>query len=341
MNSLVSIIVPVYNAEKHLKTCVDSLRRQTYQHIEILLLDDESKDGSLALCEGFAAEDERIRLFHHKNVGASETRNRGIDEARGKYIVFCDSDDIMELDAMEQMVNAAAEQNADLVIGAYGRFYNDGEADISTHCISPFSKVIFDGTRELALLYSEARTSLAAVSVWAKLYVTDIIREHGVRFPADIHYEEDCRFNLQYYRHVTCGVALSNLVYHYRQIPTSLSKAYRRDQLPNILGAYKLRCELMEELNIPGQLPKLRGVMLIVFETRCKRLAQSSISKADIRIAYTDLVTDETVQKIVHTTPMPRKGLRRQIIRAIRLRSVPLLSLLMAVWTLRQKIKKA
>lgn len=340
MNPLVSIIVPVYNSEKHLKSCVDSLLRQTYPNLEILLLDDESKDSSLAMCEAYAAEDDRIRVFHHQNQGPAETRNRGIKEAKGDYIVFCDNDDIMEPDAVETMVNVAAEQNAQLVIGAYTRFAKEGEPDLSQHRITPYSMAILDGPKDLALLYTEARTSLAAVSIWAKLYDARIIREHDVRFPAGVFYEEDCQFNLQYYRHVTRGVALRKFVYHYRQIPSSLSKTLRRDQLDDLLTGYQLRCELLRELGMGNKLNLLKFVMLIVFENRCKRIALCDVSKAEKQVDYKDLVENKLVQSIITSVPLPRNRTRRLVIRAIRSRNVHILSLLMSFWAARQKPKK-
>jgi glycosyltransferase involved in cell wall biosynthesis len=340
MEPLVSIIVPVYNAEKYLKTCVDSLCRQTYRHLEILLLDDSSQDQSLAICHQLAAEDDRIRVFHHENIGSAATRNRGIDEAKGEYIVFCDNDDIMEPDAVETMLTAAGQQNAQLVIGAYGRFNNDEKTDFSSHRITRFSMAILDGPQDIALLFTQSGTSLAAVSIWAKLYETRIIRENNVHFPEGVNYEEDCCFNLQYYRHVQRGVALRQLVYHYRQIPTSLSKVYRRDQLDDMLRGYKLRCELLKELDMADKLPMLKGVMQIVFENRCKRIALSGMSKKDKRTAYTDLAANETVQEIVQTMPLPRQRLCRLVNRFLRMNSVPLLSALMGIWLARRKLKK-
>jgi glycosyltransferase involved in cell wall biosynthesis len=318
---------------------MDAILQQTYQNLEILLLDDGSKDQSLAMCEAYGAEDSRVRVFHHPNMGPAGTRNRGIEESKGDYIVFCDNDDIMEPDAVEAMVNAATGQNAQLVIGAYTRFAEEGAPALSQHCITPYSMAILDGPKDLALLYTEARTSLAAVSIWAKLYDASIIREHDVRFPTGVFYEEDCQFNLQYYRHVTRGVALRKFVYHYRQVPTSLSKVLRRDQLDDMLAGYRLRCDLLRELGMTDALPLLKLVMQIVFENRCKRIAQCSVSKAEKHLAYSDLVSNQEVQGIIRSAPLPRERSRRLILRAIRFGNVHFLSLLMSVWAARQKAK--
>ena len=97
MDELISIIVPVYNAEKTLRRCVRSLMGQTYRNLEIILVNDGSKDGSLGLCREFAGEDARIRVIDQPNGGVSSARNAGLDAATGKFVMFCDSDDWTEL----------------------------------------------------------------------------------------------------------------------------------------------------------------------------------------------------------------------------------------------------
>ena len=98
---LISIIIPVYNVEKYLKECVDSVRKQTYKNLEIILIDDGSKDNSGKLCDELAKEDNRIKVIHKENGGLSDARNVGIENATGEYIQFIDSDDFVEKDMIE------------------------------------------------------------------------------------------------------------------------------------------------------------------------------------------------------------------------------------------------
>lgn len=338
MDPLVSIIVPVYNALPHLESCIRSLTAQTWANLEILLIDDGSRDESLALCRRCAAADERIRVLHHDNCGPSRTRNRGLDEATGDYIVFSDADDLLEPDAVECMLAAAAQHHAQLVLGAYGRFHNDGESDFSTHRITPYSAALLEGSRDLALLFTEARTSLAGVSIWAKLYDARIIREHGIAFPEEISYEEDCCFNLQYYRHVERAVALRQCVYHYRQVPDSLSKVYRPDTIAQLLNGYHRRCDFLNRIGAAELQPRLNGIMLIVFGNTCKKIALSGMKPGDKRSAYTALAQNEQVRQIVRNAPPTGEKLLRLLAKAIKAGSPLLLSLSMALWSARQKL---
>ena len=100
-NPLVSIIVPVYNNEKYLRQCLDSITNQTFKDIEIILVDDGSTDNSASICEEYAKEDSRVVFIHSENKGVSNARNIGIDKSKGKFIMFCDSDDWLENDYIE------------------------------------------------------------------------------------------------------------------------------------------------------------------------------------------------------------------------------------------------
>lgn len=115
MDKLVSVIVPIYNAEKYLERCLNSIVSQSYKHLEILLVNDGSTDSSPSIIEGFRAKDSRIRVFSDINHGVSYVRNKGLDEATGDYIFFVDSDDWIEKDAIEILVSLALEHGADVV----------------------------------------------------------------------------------------------------------------------------------------------------------------------------------------------------------------------------------
>ena len=121
MAPTVSIIVPVYNAEKTIGRCIDSILGQQYTDFELLLVDDGSKDGSGAICDSYALADSRVQVIHKENTGVSDTRNIGISRARGVYLQFLDSDDWITPDATKLLVEAAGEHNCDLVISDFYR----------------------------------------------------------------------------------------------------------------------------------------------------------------------------------------------------------------------------
>ena len=116
-NSLISIIIPVYNVEKHLKKCVDSVLVQSYNNIEVILIDDGSTDKSGNICDKLALSDSRIVVKHKKNGGLSSARNMGIDEAKGEYITFIDSDDVISEDYIEYLYKNLIDNDSDISIG--------------------------------------------------------------------------------------------------------------------------------------------------------------------------------------------------------------------------------
>ena len=113
VNKLLSVIVPVYKAEKHLDRCIESILSQTYGNIELILVDDGSPDACPAMCDSWAGRDWRVRVIHKKNNGASSARNAGLDMASGEYIGFVDADDFIEPDMYETLMKNALENNAD------------------------------------------------------------------------------------------------------------------------------------------------------------------------------------------------------------------------------------
>ena len=127
MKCQISIIVPVYNTEKYLRRCIDSVLAQTYKDFELLLIDDGSKDSSGVICDEYAAKDARLRVFHKENGGVSDTRNYGLDLAQGKYLMFLDSDDFwLRNDVLEMLIGKAEENDLDIIRGEYSAMHEDG-----------------------------------------------------------------------------------------------------------------------------------------------------------------------------------------------------------------------
>ena len=198
--SLVSIIVPVYNAADHIARCIESIRRQTYRNLEIILLNDGSKDVSYAVCQSYAGIDRRIVVIDKNNSGVSATRNLGMQEAHGKYFQFVDADDFIQPYATELLVQKAEASHADMVIAHYNRI----EPPVS-----------------LPKTMQEPASFYYGV-MWNKLYRADIVREHpDVRCNEELDYSEDLYFNLSFIRYAQQFYALSTPIYNYVQNPDS------------------------------------------------------------------------------------------------------------------------
>ena len=234
----VSIIVPAYNAQKTIVYCLRSICTQTYSNLEILVLNDGSKDNTLALCRQLAAEDARIRVIDKPNSGVSDTRNQGLALAQGKYVQFVDNDDCLLPDFTEKLVHAAEANQADLVIAPLWLIYPAGFVDYQRwweKLVAPFLKRNPPQTRLYGFLQSGIYTgeayarrliekpfSLFYAAVWNKLYRRDTIATHSVQFPLD-GYSEDLHFNALYLPHVHKVVSITSPGYGYLQNSYSIS----------------------------------------------------------------------------------------------------------------------
>ena len=227
---MVSIIVPAYNCIESLECCVGSIRQQTYTNFELMLVDDGSTDGSGELCDKLAAEDTRIRVIHKPNGGVSSARNAGIDAATGGYITFCDSDDYLEPDYLEALIQAA-ESNPDCghiwcCFQTVTGYQKENAAPNYTSAKSLLCYTLQD--------YMSLHEMWLDAEPWNKLYRTDIVQTAKIRFPEDLSLGEDWLFNLAYIDASANEkiVVVTKPLYNYmRGNDESLDSKYRKDLL--------------------------------------------------------------------------------------------------------------
>lgn len=206
----VSIIVPIYNVERYLSFCLDSLRAQTLTNIEIICVNDGSTDKSLQIARAHATLDERIRIINKDNGGLSSARNAGIDVARGEYILFVDSDDFLERKACEKVTAAFSEYNADVVT------FGANCVPAITHnpwldrVLSPRDGV-FNGFSE-QLLFDESSHPFA----WRTALRSGFVKQNDIRFVESLPFGEDQVFHFEIYPLATTTVLLSDKLYDYR-----------------------------------------------------------------------------------------------------------------------------
>ncbi len=231
-----SIVIPIYNVEKYLDKCVQSVRNQTLQDIEIILVDDESPDACPQMCEEYAKTDARIKVVHRKNGGLGFARNSGIDVATGEYITFLDSDDFVDLHTYEHLCNIATEHNLDALYYKFKRFTN--ETDVTpSQPIYEITEYRNEGIKELMLdiIASEPSAKVdhkIACSSCTAMYKTSIIKENNVRFHSERELiSEDLIFNLDYLKHAQKVAFNNGEYYHYRVNLTSLTSAIRSDRI--------------------------------------------------------------------------------------------------------------
>ncbi len=182
-NILVSVIVPVYNVEAFLPRCVDSILAQTYQNLEIILVDDGAKDSSGAICDGYAARDHRVRVIHKENGGLSSARNAGIDAARGGWLEFVDSDDWIEPDTVESLLSEALENQVELVVG--GRWDVKETTGEKRMGLCPPRREVLSGEELVGRIF---RWDSCDSSACDKLFARRLFR--AVRFPLGVVCED-------------------------------------------------------------------------------------------------------------------------------------------------------
>lgn len=231
---LVSIIVPIYNAQNHIARCVESIRRQTYDNLEILLLNDGSQDVSLQVCQMYAGVDKRITLIDKANSGVAATRNLGLQFAKGDYLQFVDADDTILPNATELLVDRAVRFDADLVIAHYNRITpprpRSEEAE-ARHPRPPRpDKVqtfgfLLEGPmnkEQFAAGLMQEPASFYYGVMWNKLYRADIVHAHpDIQCAEELDWSEDLYFNLSYIRYAEKFYALSTPIYNYYNTPGS------------------------------------------------------------------------------------------------------------------------
>lgn len=173
----ISIIVPIYNAEKYLNKCLDSLINQTKKELEFILINDGSTDTSEEIIKNY--KDNRIKYFKNKNQGIGKTRNFGISKAQGKYLMFLDSDDYLALDACEKLYDKAEKEKLDIVMNDFIKIFDDGRKEY-----------IKQPNFKNSSLKNNPNIISENLSPWAKLYSTKLIKENNIKFVEDLKYED-------------------------------------------------------------------------------------------------------------------------------------------------------
>lgn len=256
---LISVIVPVYNAERFLPYCVDSLVTQSYQNIEILLIDDGSTDGSPAICDRYAEKDPRVRVIHQDNGGISRAQNAGLDAARGDYIAFADNDDILDRRNLEILYKALTETGADMSKARWSHFGVSKLDEVSKRARKGVEgngtwTIIDDPLRAYQSVYcktlrligdklgrnTEARYFNEAN--WCRLYRAELW--NGIRFPEGM-YAQDVMVAGELYLRMNAVVDVNLTLYHWLQSSGSVTHneryfSYFRDNLAAGITNFKL-----------------------------------------------------------------------------------------------------
>lgn len=259
---MISIIVPIYNVETYLSRCVDSILNQTITDIEVILVDDGSPDRCGEVCDQYEREDPRIRVIHKENGGLSDARNAGLEIAKGEYIAFVDSDDWLDLQYLEKLMNYLRETNADIceckVYRTSGESFN--------HQTVATTEEIYDTTHALEELI---QNRVFHQHVWNKLYRRKVIGD--VRFPLG-KTNEDEFWTYHVFGQAKRAVKISDTLYNYFQRPNSImGKNYSLKRLD------ALEAKMQRQQYLTHYFPELQTVAKINFYFSCVYAGQMSM----------------------------------------------------------------
>lgn len=238
-----SIIIPIYNSEKYLRECIESILKQTFKDFELILIDDGSTDGSGEICDEYKMKNDNIKVVHKSNKGQARRRNDGISIAAGDYILMVDSDDMIEPDMCSTMISYIKKYDADCVCAGYKRLFSDGSMteypEFDMVEVYENSDIIKDTLlkRFIGAEYKSIKPMMP--SACTKIYKRSTIVANNVIFQ-DVKkiYSEDLLFNFEFFNVAKTVVCLPDMFYIYRHNDISTSNSYNADRSKSIVNLY-------------------------------------------------------------------------------------------------------
>lgn len=308
---LVTVILPIYNVEKYLEQCIETVINQTYKNLEIILVDDGSTDASSDICDKWAFADSRIKVIHKKNAGLGMARNTGLDNATGEYVLFVDSDDFICTNAIEILLEWI--KDADIIYCGHAVYYD--EVSIVKKPIR-YGGLTFSGDDVVDKILPEMMGSLPEdpndiylpVSVWHGMYSMKSIKENKVKFPSERDFiSEDMVFHVDLIQNVKKITFIENCLYYYRKNnEDSLTTVYNPNRFEKEIVLYnELSRRLSLVLSKEQYLLRLQRTFL--GRTRScivRAIKQSSNPSIEIK----KICTNSTVQQVLRQYPYSKNG---------------------------------
>ena len=264
MKPLVSVIIPVFRVEDYLNRCVESVCRQTYKTLEIILVDDGSDDNCPQMCDDWTKKDNRIKVVHKQNGGLSDARNAGMRVMTGEFVYFLDSDDYIVDNAIERMVSVITEKMADAVSFGYTKIDDDGK-ELSA---SSFTARIYSFSYEkdkLEFIYKNLLQYKLGWEAWNRMYRTSIIKENNLWFePNKEIFAEDRCFNLYYTLCSKNIVCMPEKLHYYLIRSTSIMGKQKEWHINEAIALSKKVCELAKKKDYRIIVDKFDYVMLCI-----------------------------------------------------------------------------
>lgn len=225
---LISIIVPVYNTEKYIEECLDSLLNQTFKDFEIIIIDDGSIDNSYKICNKYKERDNRVKVFRQKNKGVSSARNKGLELSKGKYVIFVDSDDYCDCRMLE-LISKELFENSLISFGYVKKYKNNKKV------IKGKRSILYDKNMMSENIFMNPKIG---GYICNKVFSNKIIKENNLTFDTLIHYSEDLLFSLNYLKYCNKLIYIDISPYYYRMRKSSVSYDYINKKNASVLSLY-------------------------------------------------------------------------------------------------------
>lgn len=314
----VSVIVPVYNVEKYINKCVDSVLSQTYSNIEVILVDDESPDNCPEICDLYKEQDKRVKVIHKKNGGLGFARNSGLAEASGDYVLFVDSDDYIDPNMIKRLYDKLKETGSDTVFCGLSRSYKDGSVEKvpAYYDNKTFSGETVINNVLLEMIGSkpeEKEDAILYMSVWHALYSMDIIKKYGIKFPSEREFmSEDIAFHIDYLRYSKQVSYIADCLYYYRVNDLSLSMTYDPNRFNRRKKLYTQICEKLSFfLEEERYLLRAQRMFLGGVRGRIIDIVRYEDKKKTEKIS--EVTSDDMVQKVLFTYPYNKNPIKHKL----------------------------
>ncbi len=239
---LISIIIPVYNLEKYIEACLESVLKQTYDNFEVIIVNDGSIDNSLIICNKLSKNDKRINIITQPNQGVSSARNHGLDESHGDYITFIDGDDTIDKDYLTELYNGIISNDADISACSFINFFCDGKITIEEQPTEIYDFQITDHVLE----HFEC--------CWGKLFKRTLIDNYKIWFDTNYKYGEDTDFVYRYLMHCNKVYRISKPLYNYYRREISASYKFNIDYYKTMINVFNLKYKFATQIiNLPKE----------------------------------------------------------------------------------------
>ena len=341
---LVTVVIPVYNVEKYLDRCVSSVTGQTYQNLEILLIDDGSPDNCPAMCDAWARKDSRIQVTHQKNAGVGMARNAGIEKASGDYLYLLDSDDYIAPETISVCCRAASEEKADVVVFGLKSLDKNGKTRLTAKSDKRkcYSGAEIRDAFILGMVGANPETGWR-IGPWmnfgAMLMSANLIRRANWKCVSEKEFISDDLYSiLTLYSYVERAVVLPDMFYYYCENEASLTRSYRKDRFPRLMDSYRKFMSLCEECQFHDAVERELTAMFVGSTIAAAKQTVSAPLAFSRRLALLrEIVSDELLQKMLNETRFHKRNLQRRLLEYVWRHQLTLLSYCL----LKLKIKSA